>query len=93
MSTLVTGFVDSKGHSRNQISLQRAQMDAQTAEISNHAENRDLLLQVLANQEELKRVVTLHRAGDPVAEEIMQEGQEVTNLYSSSLLVTLMVLP
>ncbi len=66
---------------RNQISFQRAQMDARTLELQNHTESRDLLLQVLANQEELKRVVALHQAGSSIAEEMMQEGQEVTALF------------
>lgn len=66
---------------RNQIAFQRAQMDARAMELQNHAESRDLLLQILANQEELKRVVALHQAGEPVAEEIMQEGQEVPVMF------------
>lgn len=55
-------------------------MDTRALELQSHAESRDLLLQVLANQEELKRVVVLHQAGSSIAEDIMQEGQEVAAL-------------
>jgi hypothetical protein len=63
--------------SRNQINQQRAQMDGRAIEQQTQAENRELLLQLLANAEELKRVVAMHKDGEPIGEELMKEGQEV----------------
>ncbi|KAF9452803.1 TKL/TKL-ccin protein kinase [Macrolepiota fuliginosa MF-IS2] len=54
----------------------RAQMDAHAMELQNHYENQNLLLQILASSEQMRRVTALHQAGESIGEEIMQEGQE-----------------
>ncbi|KAF5357891.1 hypothetical protein D9756_001785 [Leucocoprinus leucothites] len=57
--------------------VKMARLDARALEQQNQVENRELLLQILASADDMKRIVALHRAGESsIAEEIMQEGQE-----------------
>ncbi|KAF9446240.1 kinase-like protein [Macrolepiota fuliginosa MF-IS2] len=61
---------------RNQITQKRDHDDAVRASRSDHAEDRELLRQLLTNQEEIKNIFTLHQAGERIAVEVMQGGQE-----------------
>lgn len=67
---------------RAQISQERNQnlARAQTQQID--AENKEMLQQILANQQNLAQVVQLHQAGESIAREVMEEGQKVnTHTY------------
>ena len=71
---------------RAQISQERNQnlARAQTQQID--AENKEMLQQILANQQNLAQVVQLHQAGESIAREVMEEGQKVnthTYIYPS----------
>ena len=69
---------------RAQISQERNQnlARAQTQQID--AENKEMLQQILANQQNLAQVVQLHQAGESIAREVMEEGQKVnTHTYPS----------
>jgi len=71
--------------SRAQISQERNQnlARAQTQQID--AENKEMLQQILANQQNLAQVVQLHKAGESIAREVMEEGQKVIYTLSLSL--------
>ena len=45
---------------------------------ANHAANEDLLLKILSNQEDIKRIVQYRDAGSSVAERVMEAGQLVS---------------
>lgn len=45
---------------------------------SNDAGMRELIYQILTNQEDMKRVQSLQNAGEHVAERIMEVGQNVS---------------
>jgi hypothetical protein len=46
---------------------------------ANRAATDDLLLQILTNQEDLRRIVQYQAAGQHVAEQIMEAGQLVSD--------------
>lgn len=69
---------------RNQIAIQREQKDAREEGQYQHAETRELLLKIFQSQVEMQKIVTLHQAGQPVARELMVNGQKV-NLASVGL--------
>lgn len=45
---------------------------------ADRAATEDLLLQILTNQEDMKRVVRYQAAGEHVAEHLMEAGQRVS---------------
>lgn len=65
---------------RTQIANKRDQDKAAATAKRDDAENKDMLLRILENQEELKQIAILHRAGEHIAVELMQKGQEVSSL-------------
>lgn len=63
------------------IIIQRSQTEIQGTIRANRAATDDLLLQILTNQEDMKRIVQYQAAGQHVAERLMEAGQlELRNL-------------
>jgi hypothetical protein len=63
--------------SRNQISQERKANEIAAEARRNDSENKEMLREILANQEILAHVADLHRAGKTIAIDIMEGGQEV----------------
>jgi len=62
---------------RAQISQERNQNLARAQAQQIDAENKEMLQQILANQQNLAQVFQLHQAGESIAREVMEEGQKV----------------
>jgi len=81
VSSLSLSSISTNISPRAQISQERNQnlARAQTQQID--AENKEMLQQILANQQNLAQVVQLHKAGENIAREVMEEGQKVTHTH------------
>jgi len=61
--------------------IMRAQTEMQGTMQANRAATEDILLQILTNQEDLKRIVRYQAAGQHVAERVMEAGQLVSSPF------------
>ncbi|KXN89363.1 Dual specificity protein kinase splA [Leucoagaricus sp. SymC.cos] len=60
---------------KTQISHERSQKQARLEAQQNDAENKEMLRQILGNQQNLTQVARMHEAGETIARDIMQGGQ------------------
>jgi hypothetical protein len=60
------------------IIIQQTQVETQAMIQANRAATEDILLQILTNQEDMRRIVQYQDAGQHVAERVMEAGQLVS---------------